>query len=935
MNNFKFLFSLFIFTLGFQLKAQVVTSVPIFPTSNSEVVIYFHADEGNKALKNFTGDVYAHTGLITENSTSETDWKYVKTGWSENTSANKLTRISTNLYSLTIGPSIIEYYGIPEDEQIQELAFVFRNSDGSKTGKTETNGDIFYTVYDEGLAMRISSPMNESIYDINDEIEIQIDAINSDSIQLFVNNTLVKSTEELIINHSFTGIEEGKVWIKSMAFLDTEVLKDSLWIYVRNINVVAELPEGVQEGINYIDDNTVTLVLYAPYKDYVHLIGDFNDWDFSNSEPVSYQLNKTPDGTSYWITLENLEAGKEYMFQYLINGSLRIADPYTHKTSDPYNDKYIPDATYPDLVDYPADKTSEVVSFFQTAQTDYTWEITNFEVPAKEDLIIYELLLRDFTIGPEGKEGNIDGLLSKLDYLEELGVNAIELMPFNEFEGNDSWGYNPSFYFAPDKAYGTEQDYKILIDSLHKRGFAVIMDIVLNHSFGQSPMVRMYFENGAPSGISPWFNVTPKHDYNVGYDFNHESAATKRFSSRVLKFWLEEYNIDGYRFDLSKGLTQTNTLGNVGLWGQYDASRVAILKQYADSIWKVKPEAYVILEHFADNTEEKVLANYGMMLWGNMNHAYNEASMGYNNSSDLSWISYKERAWNNAQAIGYMESHDEERLMYKNMEYGNSTYGYNIKDFHVSIDRNMLAANFFFLIPGPKMIWQFGEMGYDYSIDYNGRTGKKPVRWDYLENDKRYQLTQMYQILINLKKTYPVFQTEDFNLHVGSYSGKRINLYHETMDAVVLGNFDVEEIQIDPNFSSTGNWYEYYTGEALQVENANKELTLAPGEYRIYTNVELEKPSIILGTDENINLDIDSSIQLYPNPARNELNILGLKDIYIITVYSLSGQKIIEEAVQADGHVRVNISNLSIGVYLIKCSTVDGQAYHRKFVKQL
>ncbi len=112
------------------------------------------------------------------------------------------------------------------------------------------------------------------------------------------------------------------------------------------------------------------------------------------------------------------------------------------------------------------------------------------------------------------------------------------------------------------------------------------------------------------------------------------------------------------------------------------------------------------------NSEETVLSNYGMMLWGNMNYDYNEATMGY--VSNLTGATYKSRGWSDMHLVSYMESHDEERLMYKNLQYGNSSGTYNIKFFPIAIQRMKLAGVFYFTIPGPKMIWQFGELGYDY-----------------------------------------------------------------------------------------------------------------------------------------------------------------------------------------------------------------------------
>src|SRR5687768_915293 len=266
-------------------------------------------------------------------------------------------------------------------------------------------------------------------------------------------------------------------------------------------------------------------------------------------------MNKTPDGNYWWIRISGLTPGAEYAFQYLVDGVLKIADPYAEKILDPANDATIPAATYPGLLTYPVGQ-SGIVSVLQTAAPAYNWQVNNFTRPDKRGLIIYELLLRDFLAAHDWKT-----LRDTLGYLKNLGVNAIEIMPFNEFEGNLSWGYNPDFYFAPDKYYGPKNTLKRFIDSAHSKGIAVVMDIALNHTYGSSPMVQLYFDaaNNRPAANNPWYNPTPRHAFNVGYDMNHESLATRYFVSRVTQHWLQEYKIDGFRFDLSKGFTQTLT----------------------------------------------------------------------------------------------------------------------------------------------------------------------------------------------------------------------------------------------------------------------------------------------------------------------------------------------------------------------------------------
>ena len=105
----------------------------------------------------------------------------------------------------------------------------------------------------------------------------------------------------------------------------------------------------------------------------------------------------------------------------------------------------------PNLKPYPTGKTSGIVSVLQTAKPAYNWQVPNFAKPDKRNLVIYELLVRDFVATQ-----TLATVKDSIAYLKKLGITAIEVMPFNEFEGNNSWGYNPDFYFAPDKMYGTE-----------------------------------------------------------------------------------------------------------------------------------------------------------------------------------------------------------------------------------------------------------------------------------------------------------------------------------------------------------------------------------------------------------------------------------------------------------------------------------------------
>lgn len=910
------------------LNAQIVWTEPAFPTQDDEVILYYDATQGNGGLVG-TIPVYIHTGVITNLSATETSWQHVQGNWGTADANVLMSPLGNNIHSFDFGgQTLAEFYGLLPDETIEALAMVFRNQTGSQEGKTADGGDIFYTLTDGSFTALIISPDTESIIlEVNESTTINAQSSALADLSLLVNGTeeaSASATTEL--EYIFTPTSAGTYNITFSADNGVETAMDEVQIVVIGEQNVQAAPAGIQDGINYIDDNTVVLQLFAPNKSNIFVIGDFNNWNFDED----YLMNLDTDGETFWLEIGGLTAGQEYRFQYFIESdNMRIADPYTEKILDPWNDQWISEDTYPNLLDYPSGLTTQPVAILQTAQVPFDWTDDSYVRPSNDKLIIYETLLRDFV-----EAHDYATLQDSLDYLQNLGVNAIQLMPVNEFEGNESWGYNPSFFFAPDKYYGNSASYKSFVNECHNRGIAVIMDIALNHSFGQNPHVRMYFDPnngqfGAPTAESPWFNTVPRHDFNVGYDYNHESSHTREFCKRVLEHWIEEYHIDGYRLDLSKGFTQNNTLGNIGAWNAYDQSRVDILNDYKNHVWSVEPGAYMILEHFADNSEETALANQGFMLWGNINHEYNEATMGY--SSNLSWASYQERGWNNPHLISYMESHDEERLMYKNLLFGNSANGYNITQLNTALARVELASCFLFPLPGPKMLWQFGELGYDYSINYctdgtineDCRTGNKPIRWDYWDVSARQRLYNVMAALNNLKTTEPAFSTTDYNIDLGGF-GKRIHLNHPSMNVTIIGNFDVVGINMIPGFQNTGTWYDYFTGEVIQVNDLNNAFYLEPGEYRIYTSVPLETPVIDVNVEE---VNVEANFKLYPNPS-NEQSTIVLDDSWLngqdvsINILDLTGKNLSDVInIIQPGMNSYQLSGLDLlpsGVYVIE-----------------
>ncbi|SHK79205.1 Por secretion system C-terminal sorting domain-containing protein [Hymenobacter psychrotolerans DSM 18569] len=917
------------------LRAQVVSTQPLFFQDTTPITLTFDATQGNAALAGFTGPVYIWTGVITNLSTSNSDWKHVKSpSFTAPDPAALLTRSATNpnQYSISFTPRT--FYNVPAGEQILKLAMVFRNANGTIVGRASGGGDIFVDVQQSAaLTVRITSPVvpaggNPLFLSLNDQLSVTGTASASTSMALYLNNVLVtQQASTTALSGTVTATQAGRNVVKLVAGTGAQQVADSLVFVVRPAVNVAALPAGAKDGVTYLNGGTsVLLNLTAPGKQFVYALGEWNNWQVENAA----YMNKTPDGNRWWLQINGLTPGVEYAYQYLVDGTLRIADPYTEKVLDPSNDSFIPAATYPNLKPYPTGRTTGIVSVLQTGQTAYQWQVTNFQKPKKTDLVIYELLVRDFI-----ERHDYETLRDTLNYLQRLGVNAIELMPFNEFEGNESWGYNPSFYFAPDKYYGTKNELKRFIDECHRRGIAVLMDMVLNHSCGQSPMVQLYFDGnaGKPAANSPWFNQDATHPFNVCYDFNHESPFTQYFVEKVNAHWLQEYKIDGYRFDLSKGFTQRVSAQpgltfdqQSALMGQYDQSRINTWTRIYGQLTAIDPNVFCILEHFAENSEEKVLADAGMMLWGNMTHNYNEATMGYVGSSDLSYGYYGARTWNQPNLVTYMESHDEERLMVKNLAYGNQANpAHNPRNLATALARNEAAAAFFFLVPGPKMVWQFGEVGYDVSIDFNGRTGNKPIRWTYYDEQPRRQLYDAYRYLIGLKKADPVFETGTFTQNVTGAT-KTLHLSSSAQNITVVGNFDVTAQSVNPAFQRTGKWYNYLSGDSITVTSATAPLTLQPGQYAVYTTSRVKKASVLSARPRATQaLRLTAS----PNPTATTATLryeLPSAAPVTVTVLNLLGATVrtVEASTKqpAGAHqLQLPVQDLANGVYIVQLST--------------
>ena len=898
--------------------------------------------------------IYMHAGI--GNNTNAFGFNVIG-NWGEDDGVGEMTSNGDGTYSITITPQ--NYFTITSAQinSATQIGMVFRNEDGSQELKLNDGGSCEDFIFPIGsVQVKVTSPSTDIVVvnpnenlNINAEIIFQGNTTVQGSIEVFYNDVSVAtgscgfpSCSAIIPNIT----ENGVVKIIGTPPGSNETGDASFNVIVVP-NVISEtMPAGLEDGVNYVSDpSKAVLVLNAPYKDFIQVAGSFNNYTPNDN----YNMKKDPDSGKFWLELSNLTSGQIETYQYWVFDQspianspslVKTADPFSFLVLSPFDDPGISEETYPNMPTYPSGQEREV-TVIQTGRTTYNWQVTDFQKPKKEDLIVYEVLIRDFDTNR-----NYQDLIDKIDYFKGLNINAIHLMPVMEFEGNESWGYNTSFHTALDKFYGTEDKLKEFIDVCHQNGIAIILDVVLNHAFGRNPMVRMWMKDGdnngwgEPSSENPYFNEFSKHSYNVGADFNHQSSLTQEYSRRVIKHWIEDFNIDGFRWDLTKGFTQNCSGSDEGCTNSYHQDRVDVLKFYADYAWSLDDDHYVIFEHLGDSSEEQQWANYkdGIMMWGKMTEPYNELTMGTSGNKNFNRMGHKSRGFNQPRLLGYAESHDEERLMYKNIAFGNnSTTSHDVRDLNTALSRMSALGAVTLTIPGPKMIWHFGDLGMntslftcpDGSVDYDSckLDTKDQPQWqeNWLTNANRKIIYDDWSRINLLKTSLPVFEG-DYTITSGSLT-PRIDIFDtsipetELRNVIILANFDVVAQNMNTNFPLAGAWVDLMDPSGNTTYAANT-ITLQPGEFRIFGNQQAT-----LYIDDNT---IESSLKIYPNPATQSFSIS--KEIKDLNIYNITGKKVKQFSRSTIINKVFSITDLNTGIYFVRIKNDSNKMITKKLI---
>jgi len=520
-----------------------------------------------------------------------------------------------------------------------------------------------------------------------------------------------------------------------------------------------------------VHPDAITFSLYAPYKNTVSVVGNFNDWD-PNVDPLE------PDSDGNWTLRKELPPDN-YTYQYVVDGTT-ICDPYAREIVWPHAEV----------------RQEQPTGFIALGLEPYHWRHQEWRRPLFHDLIIMELHVADFS-----PEGTFNAVTTRLDYLKNLGVNALELMPVCEGARPWEWGYRTVGFFACRCEYGRAADFKELVDEAHARGIAIILDVVLTHTDQTHPFMLMY-----PIEESPWYSPSIHNEFKMpGLD--HRKPATQQFIQQVQEYWLHEFRVDGFRYDYAKSLTaqgpdimgnlvhQARTSPGCYLIGEYVPEEPQAISQFEmNAAWhptsshalKALTMQGVNMKYsWADNFEECV-------------RVFDHHAIGYQYAS---------------QMINFVESHDEQRFILDARLAGYDGAG--------ARPRLALAATVLMAAPGVPMLYHGQEFGDSSCRSANERN---PIRWELLATEGGKGLMDHYQRLCAIRHAHPALRSETYSFDT-IHSDEKWFVLHRWSDgdhAVIAANFSGERRSVSVTFPQAARWHDPICNLTLDTSTPNE-----------------------------------------------------------------------------------------------------------------
>lgn len=538
--------------------------------------------------------------------------------------------------------------------------------------------------------------------------------------------------------------------------------------------------------------------LFAPYNKAAQLIGSFSDWK-------EIPMKKGSDG--YFRAKIRLKDGV-YTYRFRVQSNswffeqghwVTITDPYAVEIEDETQNGVLRVRDGKPVVD------------------GYKWEYDDRPLASDTELIIYEMHTGDFSGGESDPfvRGKYIDVLAKLDYLAELGVNAIELMPVKEFPGDHSWGYNPRYFFASESSYGTSEELKRLIDQCHAHGMRVIMDGVYNHAEADAPLTQIDYEY--------WFHREPKDaEWNWGPEFNYEHHDEKlnvkpawKFIGDVVRFWIEEYHIDGIRYDA------TRQIGNYDFmrWIVEEGKRSAGSKSFYNVAEYTPPDPSIAgVDGPMDGCWEDLFLHTVVPYL---------CTGEYNLEQLKDVIDPKRKGFTDAaKVVNYLSNHDHERLMSKLADH-------NVFDGE-AFRRAKLGASLLMTSIGIPMIWMGEEFG-----EFKQKTVEKnKIDWQLLGNEQNHQLFDYYKSMIALRKEHPALQTENISFIYESVE-HGVLAFARWTDAgdrvIVVINLSGKPLKdYTVTIEESGIWREWTAGVEIEIAHNHMIVDLPEREAKIF-----------------------------------------------------------------------------------------------------
>lgn len=531
--------------------------------------------------------------------------------------------------------------------------------------------------------------------------------------------------------------------------------------------------------------------LFAPNNRAASLIGDFSDWN---------EIAMEKDGDGYFRVSRDLPDGTyQYRFRIRSKSWFNANDEWKTIT-DPYATDIDPE-------------TQNAILKLKNGRKivdEYVWRSDGVPLPENNAIVVYEMHVGDFSGGEEEgfTRGKYTDVIDKLDYLVDLGINAIELMPLKSNPGDFNWGYSPIHYFAPEASFGTTAELKQMIDECHALGIRVIVDGVYNHASTANPLTQIDHDYWfLHEGKDPGQNWGPEFDYDRIDDRFGMNPAT-RFVTDSVRFWIYEYRIDGIRFDAAKQIDHPKLLGTLVA----NAREAAYMKPFF-TVAEFIPPTPEITE--PDGPVESCWND--SFMYGVMEYLEGEP---LNLEKIKDAIDPTRRGFANLTSVtNYLANHDQNRLFRKLGEAG-------ILDEEL-YKRAKLGALILMTSVGVPMIWMGEEFGEH--VPMSEQSNK--IDWTLLQNDTNSELHEYYKRLIDFRTNDPTMRTANLDFfHEDADSGVLcFRRYDDEGDSAVvvinLSDETVENYEI-PDFPVDGDLYEITTRSEYTASDGKLTLDL-------------------------------------------------------------------------------------------------------------